>query len=281
MGFRFRKSFGAGPFKVNLSKSGIGYSVGGKGFRVTKKAGGGTRTTTSIPGTGISYTKDYSSNRRSSHSGYNRSADSPSGSGRENIPESAENMTELLLCLFLGWAGAHKFYQKKKGLGFLYLLTFGLFIIGWWGDAIQMVIKRLTNTTTHHVKVQKFACYLTAFLCVMVIGGCSSGGEPAPETTDPTIKARAETIEATLAASEIPTTLFTTAPTEAITEPETIETTAEPTTEPTVEPTTEATTEPETEAPTEALFTYILNTNTKKFHKPGCSSADDIKEKNK
>ena len=58
MGFRFRKSFGAGPFRVNLSKSGIGYSVGGKGFRYTKKAGGGTRTTVSIPGTGISYVQD-------------------------------------------------------------------------------------------------------------------------------------------------------------------------------------------------------------------------------
>ena len=58
MGFRFRKSIKAGPLKINMSKSGIGYSVGGKGFRVTKKVGGGTRTTASIPGTGISYTKD-------------------------------------------------------------------------------------------------------------------------------------------------------------------------------------------------------------------------------
>ena len=58
MGFRFRKSFGAGPFRVTMSKSGIGYSVGGKGFRVTKKASGGTRTTVGIPGTGISYSTD-------------------------------------------------------------------------------------------------------------------------------------------------------------------------------------------------------------------------------
>jgi len=61
MGFRFRKSVNFGPFRVNFSKSGIGYSVGGKGFRATKKAGGGFRTTASIPGTGISYTKDYPS----------------------------------------------------------------------------------------------------------------------------------------------------------------------------------------------------------------------------
>lgn len=58
MGFRYRKSIKVGGARLNLSKSGIGYSVGTKGFRVTKKAGGGTRTTASIPGTGISYVKD-------------------------------------------------------------------------------------------------------------------------------------------------------------------------------------------------------------------------------
>lgn len=55
MGFRFRKSVKMGPVRVNFSKSGVGYSVGGKGFRVTKRADGKVQTTTSIPGTGISY----------------------------------------------------------------------------------------------------------------------------------------------------------------------------------------------------------------------------------
>lgn len=64
MGFRYRKSFGSGPFRVNLSKSGIGYSVGTKGFRYTKKANGGTRTTASIPGTGISYVKESGKEKR-------------------------------------------------------------------------------------------------------------------------------------------------------------------------------------------------------------------------
>lgn len=65
MGFRFRKSINLGPARVNLSKSGVGYSVGGKGFRVTKKATGGTRTTASIPGTGFSYVKETRKNSRS------------------------------------------------------------------------------------------------------------------------------------------------------------------------------------------------------------------------
>ncbi|MFR8331189.1 MAG: DUF4236 domain-containing protein [Oscillospiraceae bacterium] len=39
MGFRFRKNINFGPMRLNFSKSGVGYSVGGKGFRVTKKPG--------------------------------------------------------------------------------------------------------------------------------------------------------------------------------------------------------------------------------------------------
>lgn len=59
MGFRYRKSINiGGGFRINLSKSGIGYSWGVKGARFTKKANGGTRTTYSIPGTGISYVKE-------------------------------------------------------------------------------------------------------------------------------------------------------------------------------------------------------------------------------
>lgn len=65
MGFRFRKSIKLpGGFRINASKSGIGYSWGTKGFRVTKTAKGTTRTTTSIPGTGISYVTESKSNKR-------------------------------------------------------------------------------------------------------------------------------------------------------------------------------------------------------------------------
>lgn len=56
MGFRFRKSINlGGGFRINLSKSGIGYSWGVKGFRRTRTATGRTRRTYSIPGTGLSY----------------------------------------------------------------------------------------------------------------------------------------------------------------------------------------------------------------------------------
>lgn len=59
MGLRFRKSINlGGGLKINLSKSGIGYSWGAKGYRITKKAKGGFRSTASIPGTGVSYTHE-------------------------------------------------------------------------------------------------------------------------------------------------------------------------------------------------------------------------------
>lgn len=60
MALRFRKSIGKGPLRVNISKKGIGASIGGKGYRFTKKAGGGTRSTASLPGTGISHVSESS-----------------------------------------------------------------------------------------------------------------------------------------------------------------------------------------------------------------------------
>ena len=59
MGFRFRKSINLpGGFRINLSKSGVGFSWGVKGARITRTAKGKTQATLSIPGTGVSYTQD-------------------------------------------------------------------------------------------------------------------------------------------------------------------------------------------------------------------------------
>lgn len=58
MGTRFRKSINLGGAKMNISKSGVGFSAGVKGARVTKTARGTTRKTFSIPGTGVSYVSE-------------------------------------------------------------------------------------------------------------------------------------------------------------------------------------------------------------------------------
>lgn len=68
MGLRYRKSINlGGGFRINLSKSGIGYSWGVKGYRVTKTAKGTTRKTASIPGTGISYVQETGRKNRQSN----------------------------------------------------------------------------------------------------------------------------------------------------------------------------------------------------------------------
>jgi len=60
MAWRFRKSLKIGPIRLNLSKSGLGASLGVRGLRVGTDAKGRSYTATSIPGTGI-YQRQYSS----------------------------------------------------------------------------------------------------------------------------------------------------------------------------------------------------------------------------
>ena len=58
MGFRLRKTIRIGKFlHVNLSKRGVGFSVGVKGARIGIGPRG-RRTTLSVPGTGLSYVKE-------------------------------------------------------------------------------------------------------------------------------------------------------------------------------------------------------------------------------
>ena len=47
----------------------------------------------------------------------------------------------LLLCFFLGFFGAHKFYEGKIGMGIIYLFTAGLFGIGVLVDFIVLLFK--------------------------------------------------------------------------------------------------------------------------------------------
>lgn len=205
MGFRFRKSINLGGLRINLSKSGVGYSVGGKGFRFTKKAGGGTRTTTSIPSTGISHVTETSSPKRTK----NCQNTNPVAEGGENMKKS----------------------KSKKGGKLLPIIAVLLAICGLascFGGADDEGATIPTDPNTALVET-------------------SATTEPIEETTP-------ETEEATEPPTDAPTGAPTEAPTEAPTDP------------------------PATES---EGITYILNTNTHKFHYQSCSSVDDMKESNK
>ncbi len=57
-------------------------------------------------------------------------------------PMRAKNKwVSLLLCLFLGYFGAHKFYEGKAGMGIVYIFTFGLFGIGVIVDFFTLLFK--------------------------------------------------------------------------------------------------------------------------------------------
>lgn len=56
-----------------------------------------------------------------------------SGSGKSQL-------VALILCILLGLIGVHRFYLGYTGLGILYLLTFGLFGVGWLIDLILLII---------------------------------------------------------------------------------------------------------------------------------------------
>ena len=413
MGLRFRKSIKAGPLRINLSKSGIGYSVGSKGFRYTKKATGGTRRTASIPGTGISYVTESGNKKRGSNMPQlNNMPSKPQKSAEVftetfrpvNIsPEEVKKLahlnpewklsdmellsscspgqkiyqvlfttkpvqlvqetngaiaivvaghkigcvgedattkiakvlnagnikniscgifggqykvinddhtisqskvsvtifvrvsytldkmsqgrqrtsrvstkTELILAILLGWAGVHKFYRKRIGMGILYLLTCGLFCVGWLGDAIQLTLSYFSKGgKTPLSKFQKIASYVIAAVLALSLGSC--GGNSQVDTSDVPTNPDIATNEVVENEETVDSIVSTTVPTE----------TVAPTETPTQAPTDPPETEPPTQPPTEPKETeskektYVLNTSTQKFHSSGCREIKKMKSSNK
>ena len=108
MGFRFHKSknlFG-GAFRINFSKSGIGYSYGGKGARVTKKANGRTRTTLSIPGTGISYVTESGSKRKAKPRNGQQNSDMTQQDYKNGCIGLGVIILFVIICISLGFIPA-------------------------------------------------------------------------------------------------------------------------------------------------------------------------------
>jgi TM2 domain-containing membrane protein YozV len=62
----------------------------------------------------------------------------PTGTDKRILPA-------FLLCFFLGWTGAHRYYVGKIGTGILMLLTGGVFGILWLIDFIMIIVGAFTD----------------------------------------------------------------------------------------------------------------------------------------
>ena len=157
MGFNFRKSFKlCKGVKFTVSKSGVSTRIGGKGFSVSSGKRG-TRMNVGIPGTGLSYSTKLTGGSKKRKS-----------SARSSYAQqtSANKLVTFLLCLFLGFFGAHKFYLGRKGMGVLYFFTLGLFGAGWIIDTIRLYIglffyKNLANI---HLFIPSISSHYTSYL---------------------------------------------------------------------------------------------------------------------
>ena len=63
--------------------------------------------------------------------------------------------TTLLLAIFLGELGIHRFYVGKIGTGILWLLTAGFFGIGWIVDIIMICTQTFTDSNAVAIKISQ------------------------------------------------------------------------------------------------------------------------------
>ena len=67
-------------------------------------------------------------------------------------PKSKSRWISLLLCLSLGFFGAHRFYEKKFASAVIYLLTFGLCGFGVIVDLLILVFKKESEKSSPLIK---------------------------------------------------------------------------------------------------------------------------------
>lgn len=81
-------------------------------------------------------------NNTSSNSNVNQNTNTASiGAPTGTLGRARNKWVALVLCLFLGYIGAHKFYEGKIGMGILYIFTFGLLVVGIVKDFIALLSK--------------------------------------------------------------------------------------------------------------------------------------------
>ena len=97
MAIRFRRSIQLGPIRLNLSKKGLGASIGVKGLRTGIRADGSRYTETTIPGTGISSRTEHGKSPRPT----TPAKDSDQNPGKDGFPVFAMIMIAVIATTIL------------------------------------------------------------------------------------------------------------------------------------------------------------------------------------
>lgn len=279
MGFRFRKSIPVGKhFRINLSKSGVGYSWGVKGARFTKTANGKNRTTLSVPGTGISYTtesKVHTSKKKPfkkntiGRAAASRKPQTPQTAGAQNPPansaptKSSPNITSFKTT---------------------YPVLFWIIAVAIWPISLSIWFLKTDNIK----KLNKTAriCLLATFWVVFctVVGIAGMQKEPGDiQLSDPISKITSKASPAPTATPEpTPTPVPTNTPVPEATKPPVAPSqTQQGTQNNTVTPENPSGSGGQTAPQPTNEANYVLNTSTHKFHRPTCRDVDKISAENR
>lgn len=123
---RFRKTKKIAPgVNLNINKGSASVSFGPKGLKHTVSTTGKSHTTVGIPGSGLSYT--------------DRSGGSANVPAAERPTSPKSKGVALVLCIFLGVIGVHRYYVGKVGTGVIWTLTAGVCGIGWIVDIFTII----------------------------------------------------------------------------------------------------------------------------------------------
>lgn len=113
----FRKRINRGGFKINVNKSGVGYSWGVKGTRSTQRGKGHKRSTVSLPCAGRSFVKEETKGKRTKQKS-RKQAKASSVKRKKNVEEGAiteEPVTkQLTVDLYQGEAYAPLFRAVRR-----------------------------------------------------------------------------------------------------------------------------------------------------------------------
>lgn len=75
----------------------------------------------------------------------NKNENTNVGAGSVNSVSPKSKTVALILAIFLGYLGIHRFYVGKVGTGIIWFLTAGVFVFGWIYDIIKILSGTFTD----------------------------------------------------------------------------------------------------------------------------------------